>query len=122
MDIERLNIIAEWLEAGAPHKDGVDGFDMLSFIEETPCGTTCCIGGAAIQFFGDSDTSFPDDHAQALLGLDSDVADMLFYGGMTWDGRGEAVPLEDITPAWAARCIRKLMETGEVDWVGTQAA
>lgn len=121
MNIERLNIIAEWLEAGAPHKDGVDGFDMRDFINEyAECGTTCCIAGAAIQFFGGGDGGMPEDKATALLDLDCTTASNLFYGGiMTVDGQ---VDLEDITPAWAARCIRKLIATGEVDWVGTQAA
>ena len=115
MNVERLNIIAEWLEAGAPHKDGIDGFNMEDWHKEDECGTTCCIAGAAIQFFEtDSDPNTPLQTAARLIGLDSRDASELFYATDVDD------PLENISAAWAARCIRKLIATGEVDWEGTR--
>ena len=120
MNIERLNIIAEWLEAGAPHKDGVDGFDMRDWKRYTDCGTMCCIAGTAYQFFGGEGKSFFIQAAN-LLELDYKTAERLFYALKGSPGEG-VIDLATITPAWAARCIRKLIATGEVDWVGTQAA
>jgi len=120
MNIERLTVICEWLEAGAPHKDGVDGFDMRALVRYTPCGAVCCIAGAASQFFGGKGESFFIQAAN-LLELDCKTAERLFYAfnGSPEEGR---IDPATITPAWAARCIRKLIATGEVDWVGTQAA
>jgi hypothetical protein len=48
----RLAAIAKWLEAGAPHKKGVVGFDMTDVLVAKSCGTACCIAGAAQSFFG----------------------------------------------------------------------
>ena len=115
MNIERLNIIAEWLEAGAPERHGITKFDMGEWNFTTSCGTTCCIGGAAEIFFG-LPTNAPWEVLDEALGLDEETTNDLFFPyevGDRWSA---------ITPAWAARCIRKLIETGEVDWVGTQAA
>ena len=131
MNIERLNIIAEWLEAGAPHKNGVVGFYMpVFFREDNECGTIACIGGCAVQWWGDEKLlkdywkHKEKENVANLLRLDVDTANALFYPDSypeDRDGKGPLLNrLEEVTPAWAARCIRKLMETGEVDWVGTQ--
>lgn len=121
MNVDKLTEIAEWLEAGAPERKGVTGFDMEQFVQDRGCGTACCIAGAAVQFerripyanqheaYCDGD---PEDFAVHILGLTSDQGDALFYG------RG--VEIEDIDAAWAARCVRKLVVTGEVDWAGTE--
>lgn len=129
MNIDKLTEIAEWLEAGAPERKGVTRFDMTGYIEdasETPgCGTACCIAGAAVQFDRDEpfknnwdfitgrdeSTANFDHYAGDILGLDHEQRGALFFG------RG--VDLDEITPAWAARCIRHLIATGEVDWDGT---
>lgn len=137
MNIERLTVICEWLEAGAPHKDGVGGFYMPDFFrDDAECGTTACIGGAAVQWWGSDEVK--NDLCENLhtkraeiLGLDDNTANNLFYPDsypytVDADGHFTDGPLQDrleeVTPAWAARCVRKLMETGEVDWLGTQAA
>lgn len=116
MNIDRLTTIAEWLEAGAPHRDGVDGFDMSCWVKvEAACGTTCCIAGAAATFF--TATTYPGFSAgQKVLDLSSGKAQTLFCPHI--DRHVES--LDAITPAWAARCIRKLIATGEVDWEGTR--
>ncbi len=117
MNIERLIEIAEWLEAGAPHKGNVHGFSMESFERYDPkCGTVCCIAGAANQFFGarlanDPCTGREDLSAADLLGLDGEDRYVLFFPPEGWS---------QITPAHAARVIRKLIATGEVDWKSTK--
>lgn len=67
MNIERLTTLAEWLEAGAPHKrikfdmsNGLVYYGLRSNDDGEPpdaeyvvnhCRTSCCIAGAAVQFF-----------------------------------------------------------------------
>lgn len=129
MNLERLNIIAEWLEAGAPHKNGY-GFNMNTWYstDETDyanneCGTVMCIGGAAQQFFG-GPSSFKSDYdedimsAGELLGLDYDTAHSLFYPP---DDKNYYDPTSYYCkgPKEVAEVVRHLMETGEVDWALT---
>lgn len=146
MNKERLTQIAEWLEEGAPIRGNVTGFNMECFITEEynenyqPCGTICCIGGAAVAFFGPPElfqAYAKGDHvrepasyaAGRYLDLSSDEATSLFYasddfigGALVWREEREEDLLPDITTDWAARCIRKFIETGDVDWMGTRAA
>ena len=68
MNTERLAVLAEWLEKGAPHERIT--FDMCRGIgfsislasvyyhalngnPANACKTSCCIAGSAVQFFGD---------------------------------------------------------------------
>ncbi|USV41016.1 hypothetical protein [Xanthomonas phage BUDD] len=148
MNHERLIYIAEWLEAGAPHKGKVKGFDISVGVQvikgQTPaCGTTCCIAGAATQFFNDEEgalvaeafdnicdwqedgtTAEADwdnvfEEAQELLGLTFDQARQLFvpvgtYGNSIY---GDGSNWEDFNdPYKTARVIRNLVETDKVDW------
>lgn len=115
MNIDRLTTIAEWLEAGAPRRDGVDGFDMRAWRDPfASCGTTCCIAGAAVEFFGNGGRDDIAYTAARLLGLEELPWMRLFIPAF------RKARIGDITPAWAARCIRKLIATGEVDWEGTR--
>jgi len=139
MNIERLTELAEWLERGAPEQKGVTKFDMGDFIclEEYKthtdmwekykegaldeadsilrrCGTACCIAGAAVMFYSKhpalSRLQYNEaDDGRDLLDLTAEQSNRLFFPRN----------LDLITPSWAARCIRKLIETGEVDWAGT---
>lgn len=126
MNKRRLKVISDWLRAGAPHKKGIDGFDMeISFgksYENPDCGTVACIGGAAICFFErkfdptkEVDAYCLDSRAGHLLELDHDRASQLFFPNQ-WGGP----ELEEITTEWAANCIDHLIETGEVDWWATK--
>lgn len=124
MNVDKLTEIAEWLEAGAPERNGVVEFDMRHFIEPNVhrlCGTTCCIAGAALQFeaaepYADTDEVFErlfmtvGEAARYVLDLTNKQAEWLFHGRL------------GASPAWAARCIRKLIATGKVDWAGTEHA
>jgi hypothetical protein len=133
MNKRRLAAIARWLEAGAPEKKGVTAFDMSMGIVFTDCGTTCCIAGAALSFFGDleevrieyhfgghRELNWGDISTQAcdILGLPEvdfrspdSVSHELFYTNGSF-------MRPQVTPAWAARVIRKLIKTGVVDWAG----
>jgi len=134
MRADRLTILAEWLEQGAPHKAGIDRFDMNHGVAVDPadpaCGTVCCIAGAATQFFGDkgqlfvgqaqADLEFQGDgeaewhevesEARYLLDLDRIVADQLFRPNML------QVDWQHITPEKAGKVVRNLIDTGNVDW------
>ena len=146
MNINRLKQLAEWLEAGAPHERIT--FDMskgISFkvIESfdpkqiMACKTSCCMAGAAVQFFNkpeallrkelkESPQSFNigesyelkwlsvKTHAASVLGLDKEKAELLFEPNYGYDLH----KFND--PQWAARTIRHLIATGEVDWLSME--
>lgn len=117
MNTERLREISDWLKAGAPERGGVAAFNMGEWQAESDCGTVCCIGGTACNWYGRNgeERRFGSlDGARDLLGLKYKEAIDLFYVN------GENTDLEDITPAWAARCIDHLIATGVVDWEGTR--
>lgn len=163
LNLERLDALAKWLEAGAPHDKLV--FDMnvgivyrvpLDVDEVAPnaCKTSCCIAGAAVQFFGEQqDDGKPPLWNTASWDIDEtsgcelfqvpwyDVkqeASSLLFGPEPDDEEEYAkykrltralfnpdtvydfVRLPDFSDSkWAARTVRRLMETGEVDWRAT---
>lgn len=119
-----FNAVLRWLDAGAPHKGDVDGFDMRDFKRQRDRGTTCCIAGAMVEFSPTLKKHFTGDLsypyiASIAAGMEHEDPNILFYG---LNGCGEDEDLESITPAWAARCIRHYIETGTVDWDGTREA
>jgi hypothetical protein len=123
MNIERLTAIAEWLEAGAPERDGVQYFDMKWWNSDLKsitgyCGTVCCIGGAASLWW--STCRYSDDHAAEALGLNYSTANQLFYP--TDSDQIDLMDAVGSNAAWAARCVRNLIATGYVDWEGTREA
>lgn len=125
MNIERLETIAEWLEVDAPHTDGSHGFNMDGFLVDNSvdyagrdCGTVMCIGGAAVQFFGNTSHYSVEHEAAFLLDLDKEQSSQLFYpeglrqhfeDDLGWDWN-------EIKPQDAAKVIRHLIKTGEVNW------
>lgn len=119
---EMLTYVAEWLESGAPHTDGVLGFYMDVGVMRDGCGTVCCIAGAVCQFFKPFDLSGEESGAEAyfygengvfvraqeMLGMNEDDAGKLFTPrGVDW---------ENVTPEHAAKVIRHFIATGEVNW------
>ena len=145
MHIPRLTQLAEWLEAGAPHKDGVDRFDMGHGVTVTSCGTACCIAGAATQFFGGEVGQNLLQKAKHDYEEKTKERHLSPRGEAPWEGHdrisgvfdramelleldlGEARELFTpelidpdfwalITPAEAAQTIRQMIATGEVDW------
>ncbi len=141
MNIDRLIYLAEWLEGGAKHKTIT--FDMSSGVSYeidededysieslNKCNTSCCIAGAATQFFNkpkalleeqikkeglgeflgepEIDWGIIQNEATELLGLEYKQSCALFRPGKY---------LKDYNdPAWAARVIRGLIDSGKVDW------
>lgn len=124
--------------------DMTTGYELIAeeFNPDAPsdCGAVCCIAGAAVQFFAtdqeklerhaafkigleEDDEDEPldwrvvFDQAQDLLELSREQAAELFVpgnGGEITDYAGTLHSYND--PAWAARTIRHLIATGEVDW------
>ena len=137
----RLVRVAEWLEASAPTVGKISGFNLGEVIEPAEyshavqndgsavrhsCGTVCCIAGAIVQFelqerFGEMADVTEEvygspictnrsvlDTAAELVGIrEKNVAYNLFVPG---------VALGRVTPAQAAKVVRNLIETGEVNW------
>lgn len=144
LNIAALDRVAKWLEAGAPHTATpggipVTGFDMSRgvAIDGEGCGTVCCIAGAVCQFEGvtnaeaagmlaaDEEENWGElswrgvggvaTQAQEILGLTSEQADSLFtpsgYNSDKWE-----YDYRPLTAALAARVIRHLIATGDVNW------
>lgn len=117
----RLIEVAEWLEAGAPHKGNIAGFDMSDYAVPTSCGTVCCIAGAIVEFeamrrgiaFSDmpgiAGTASAHEVAEELCELPFDTAWDLFIPDVEkrWC---------HITPFEAAATIRRYLNTGVVSW------
>lgn len=120
LDVEKLEYVAKWLEAGAPHTPEGQGFNMDEWMRHSEedfyavdyqghaCGTAMCIGGALEQFFG-----LGADKEVGLEVSDGEwtLADQLFY---PWDHFSRAIDYND--PLLAAKVIRHLIATGEVNW------
>lgn len=147
MNIERLTKIAEWLENGALHEhikfDITNGFVFRlvpgSDVKPT-CATSCCLAGAAVQFFNDpakliakaielnwsrnfigSDKQeiawiVINGEARELLDLDILQADALFEpwfrGNQSFLGHNESEDFNDA--ALAAKTIRNFIATGGI--------
>lgn len=120
LDVEKLTYVAEWLEAGAPHKDGGMAFYMdvwYGEVEEgevfwepwiSNCGSVACIGGSLEQFFGVDYHKEPEK-----LGLTKAQVNDLFY---PWDSGNYQNGSKHLSPENCAEVIYHLIETGEVDW------
>lgn len=133
MNEERLMELVGWLEAGAPERSGVAGFWMAGFgidvanvyrqakfdstlaTDHLPkCGTVCCVAGTTNVWWGNKANISDTCTAQAVLGLTARQAERLFYPPEMF--------IQNITPDWAARCIRHLIKTGKVNWRDTRKA
>ena len=125
MNTELVNKVLAWLDAGAPHEKTGFSFDMSSYVHDGepcvthPCGTTCCMAGAAIAFASpavfkelraDSYDVNVKSAAAALLDIPVSDADELF-SPIFLD-----YEYADVTPALAANVLRKYVKTGKVVW------
>ena len=134
MNTERLTVLAKLLESAnsngvicIPLPNGTEAlpskFDMEYWAEHNlikyrdVCGTASCIGGTANLLWSQDRSSFGIEsigNARELLGLERRVADDLFYPWKLW-AYLDAEP-EARSPKAAAKVIRHLIATGEVDW------
>lgn len=119
-----------------------EDIDVEAITTKNWCGTACCIAGALVTFsaaefmatqikwgikYNHLDNNFRSgywieggwDKACEILDISDVMALQLFE---PWDTHTTKFwPAADaITPPWAARTIRHLIATGEVDWVKTQ--
>lgn len=143
MNVEALDTIAQWLEAGG---DGeVVEHNALHFNynwywmnvlsigpedrPDTGCNTVCCIAGAATVLMkkegihasgslAEIANGFSKTEIASYLGLDAETSSDLFFGAFNHDrfrGLGNSP-----TSSEAAQCIRRLMITGVTDWPATR--
>ena len=87
------------------------------------CGSPACLMGWTEHMFGPISSSGNFFETGRLLGLSVLEAERLFDPSEFDDQFRKDVgvfELRTITPDWAAACLRRLAETGEVDWVGTK--
>lgn len=143
MNVELLEQIAAWLDDQETHRrniaDGAMIFYMGSFADKHGCGTTACVAGAAICFNNpemftaylngslrvNGQPFMVDEAARDALGLDQEQAVALFFGRVQGVDQPATASISDggfgvIGAPWAARCIRRLIATGIVDWHGTE--
>jgi hypothetical protein len=129
MNKERLIQLAEVLESPAAEKH----FDMKEWIEHTgyhdlpegitiaevmiDCGTVACIAGWATVLARPNEpySAIIDEFSLAAEYLDLEyfIAKSLFTPSCTTD---EGTQAYDADPKQAAKVVRHLAETGEVDW------
>lgn len=142
--------VAKWLEDGAPHviTDNLgrvlSSFNMEYGVDNTECGTACCIAGAVVQFEGlgnlNEDNSMPffrswgadgvevefnrlcglpeDSSALAPLTLPWEYFDVIMTDEEEQDIDDFVISESSFfsdTKA-AAATIRHLIATGEIDW------
>jgi hypothetical protein len=107
MHIERILLLADVIEK-QPHTQfhARSGFNMRTYTHS--CGSPSCIAGWAAELFTENIEGSIFANAQAALDITDRQASNLFMV--------DEIPWSDITPAHAARTLRNLAATGEVQW------
>lgn len=131
MNIDRIIQLAEHLEKGARVEGVIDAFDMCEFKSLGHCKTVGCIAGHAMALFAPDRFRRPrtidtireafKKEARRLLEISRPTAEALFtpdetHGFESYKGLEDGWRYEDVTPGGAAKVLRNLVETGEVDW------
>lgn len=122
MNKENFEILASKIEK-LEHKQGVceafdeaaNGFNLNR--EFFGCGAPACIAGWATSLATNSSHIKMSDiktETMKFLGIDSETFEELCYPFDAFAGSN--VEFEDILPEEAAKVIRNLAETGQVDW------
>lgn len=127
MNRDKLERLAEWLEAGAPHAlfdmqygyvsntSDPDLFENLVPDSEPECGTVCCIAGAAFMLEGRTLTLREDnwepvrDEALKILGLPNRGT---YMGHELFD---PSLAPQECRPQDAAKAVRRVM-VGRKPW------
>lgn len=118
MNREMILKVADAIEtAGAPEAQPALGFNMGDWISNQlidnsghDCGTTACIAGWAVSVSGRDVANYNGEirsDAEHILGLDYDTAEELFVNYPIFSSP---------SPSQAAEVLRRLAETGVVDW------
>lgn len=115
MNVEKLLAYADRIEGltHATYAADQEGFNMGRFVHD--CGTPSCIAGWVSFWERGYSPDNPSIHilegvARDALDLTEDQVCDLFYGFSA------GCSLWEITPQRAARAMRSLANTGEVDW------
>jgi len=123
MNKERLEEVAQWLEAGAPERKFNMGTLLDNFerkvVDNNWCGTECCIAGYVVTRYIPQDVNFDmiEEDATKLLGLKESVSDALFYPkALSSDIDVIIMNWEDITPIQAAQAVRNVMKHNNPLW------
>jgi hypothetical protein len=123
MNKERLEEVAQWLEAGAPERKFNMGTLLDNFerkvVDNNWCGTECCIAGYVVTRYIPQDVNFDmiEEDATKLLGLKESVSDALFYPKvLSSDIDVIIMDWEDITPIQAAQAVRNVMKHNNPLW------
>lgn len=125
LNVERVTYLRDWLANGAPHimtpAGPIGKFDLSIWRyipygmpgASTACGSVCCIGGTAEMLYGDY--AMTDNEVGALLGLDTDATNELFFP--TYPDRVDTVQSAySLPPEKVANVLTHLIEHNEVDW------
>jgi len=128
MNKERLEEVAQWLEAGAPERTfnmgRLLGPSDANIAEKNWCGTECCIAGYVVTRYipQDVDLDKIEEDATELLGLKEPVSDALFYPKVlgsegNFDNYLSIMSCwENITPIQAAQAVRNVMKHNNPLW------
>lgn len=115
---QRILLVAEVIERQphTPADSPGSGFDMSKWVHgESACGTPSCIWGWAEHLRTGSpevDRDAPMDPIFEWFGLDSDSSEMLAL----FTPMFKNTTMYRVTPAQAAETLRRLADTGRVDW------
>lgn len=82
--------------------------------ETTSCGTVCCIGGLSCQLMGMSDREL---YGQGKIYSQPALHELFYPGEVSM----KQYNWQRITPEIAAKCLRKYLETGIVNWTAALA-
>ena len=118
MDVQRILEFADLLDQLDPSVFKMDAWlddDVWLYGGPVTCNTTACIAGHAVFMFGSKadycnfmeKPSSAEGIGQRLLGLTESQANDLFQDYPAYGG---------IMPSQAARVLRHLAQTDEVDW------
>lgn len=125
MNKERILQLADAIEREGARPEPELGFNMNYFrvernesclfedFAERPCGTVACIAGHALRLAGIDGTFIAAAKWLGLSYIGSEGEELFYPGNVSgicvfwWS---------DITPAHAAAVLRRLAETGKVEW------
>lgn len=122
---KRLEILADWLEKGGETQHMKFRMDVFMILKDASgantwhpklaCSTACCMAGALVQTFAPREVFQQHPYsidwlheAGKLSGLSFEKAMCLFAPSR--------VDMQEITATKAAKVVRHLLATGNVDW------